>query len=321
MKKFTFKKFYTISVIVMSVFAFLVMLIYPIAGQVAYKLAVASKVTKTTQRTTEQLMQEYELPENKTEWILTSGPQIWQVKTEDNLNLIGVMIPAETESDNWVITLHGYRANWAEMGAVAMEYRNRGFNVVMPDQRGHHLSEGSFLGLGYYDGKDILKWIDKILSVNPNAKIVLHGRSMGGTSVMFATGENLPDNVVCAISDCGYSNAGDVFKHVAKNVLHFPFSSFIISSADKVTKQHMGVSLSEIDTAAPLSRSKTPTLFIHGEADTFVPYWMLDVNYNRLAEGVYKEKLVVSGAEHAMSSTVNPELFNTTVFNFVNRFI
>ena len=68
-----------------------------------------------------------------------------------------------------------------------------------------------------------------------------------------------------------------------------------------------------------LKKSKTPTLFIHGSNDTFVPFEMLDKVYN--ACNAKKEKLIVDGAEHGMSVTASPELYWKTVDEFTQKYL
>lgn len=64
-----------------------------------------------------------------------------------------------------------------------------------------------------------------------------------------------------------------------------------------------------------VKKSKIPTVFIHGDKDTFVPFWMLDEVYN--AAVCKKEKLVIEGAEHAEASEVAPELYWSTIERFI----
>ena len=62
---------------------------------------------------------------------------------------------------------------------------------------------------------DIIKWINLILSWEPNARIVLHGVSMGAATVLMASGEDLPGNVKAVIADCGYTSEWDEFRREA----------------------------------------------------------------------------------------------------------
>lgn len=68
-----------------------------------------------------------------------------------------------------------------------------------------------------------------------------------------------------------------------------------------------------------MAKSKTPMLFIHGDADTFVPFEMLDEVYN--AAKVEKEKLIVPGAGHGEAEKVDSNTYWNTVWKFVGRYI
>ena len=66
-----------------------------------------------------------------------------------------------------------------------------------------------------------------------------------------------------------------------------------------------------------LKKATLPMLFIHGEEDTFVPFWMLEELYQ--AASCEKEKLAVPGAAHAESAAVAPELYWPAVDAFLAR--
>ena len=59
-------------------------------------------------------------------------------------------------------------------------------------------------------------------------------------------------------------------------------------------------------------------LFIHGDKDTFVPYDMLDRNYDACASKV-KQKRTIHDAAHAKSAQVDPELYWNTVNKLPRR--
>ena len=61
-------------------------------------------------------------------------------------------------------------------------------------------------------------------------------------------------------------------------------------------------------------------LFIHGDADEFVPFSMLDECYEACASTV-KEKLVVEGAGHGLSASTNPDLYWKTVDTFISTYL
>ena len=204
----------------------------------------------------------------------------------------------------------------AKMAFYAENFYNMGYNVLVPDLRGHGKSEGDYIGMGWNDRKDILRWIDLILKENNNAEIILHGVSMGGATVMMTSGEELSENIKCIIEDCGYSSVVDEFEDKLKNIFNLPKTP-ILQVADLVSRVRAGYWFSDASSVSQLKKAKVPILFIHGDKDDFVPYDMLDKVYN--AADVEKEKLVVEGAEHAKYAYVKPELYWNTISNFINK--
>lgn len=238
------------------------------------------------------------------------------ITSKDGLKLHGFEVKNENGNGNYIISCHGYSGSADDMARYALRYYQMGYSVILPDARAHGKSEGSARGMGWPERLDILVWIDKILDENPNANIGLFGVSMGGATVMMASGEKLPEQVKAIVEDCGYTSAWEEFEGQLKGMFHLPsFPIMNVSSA--VTKIRGGYSLKEASAIEQVKKSETPTLFIHGSNDTFVPFAMLDKVYE--AASCEKEKLVVPDAGHAMSSTKNPKLYWETIKSFLDK--
>jgi fermentation-respiration switch protein FrsA (DUF1100 family) len=252
-------------------------------------------------------------------WIVDkSGYKDTVITSTDGLNLHGYEILNTKPSKTWVITVHGYMGQGKEMALYANEFYNLGYNVLVPDLRGHGQSEGDYVGMGWDDRKDILKWIDYILEKESDANIILHGVSMGGGTVMMTSGENLPSNVKAIIEDCGYTSVWDEFSYQLDSLFGLPEFP-VLQSASLVSKIRAGYWLQDASAIDQVAKSQTPMLFIHGDEDTFVPYSMLDKVYD--SANVEKEKLVVKGAAHAKSVEANPELYWNTIDNFIKKHV
>ena len=112
----------------------------------------------------------------------------------------------------YAICVHGYTGAPAEMAKWAHRYARLGFTVLTPAQRGHELSEGRYVGMGWLERNDLLDWIRLIVASDPDARILLYGGSMGASTVMNTVGDpRLPRNVVAGIAESGYSSARDEF--------------------------------------------------------------------------------------------------------------
>lgn len=135
---------------------------------------------------------------------------------------------------------------------------------------------------------------------------------------MMTSGEELPSNVKVIIEDCGYTSVEDIFTYQLKETFNLPKFP-IIYMASMLTNIKDGYKFSEASSIKQVAKSTTPMLFIHGDSDTFVPSWMLDKVYD--AANVDKEKLLIKGAGHGMSSSADKEKYWNSIKNFINKYI
>lgn len=238
------------------------------------------------------------------------------IKSFDNLILHGYKILNPSQTNNWVITIHGYNSNGAEMTNYAKKFYEEGYNVLIPDLRAHGYSEGNYIGMGWHDRLDIIKWINFIIKENSNAKIILHGVSMGAATACMVSGEELPSNVKVIIADCGYSSVWEEFTYQLKQKFKLPNFPFL-HAASVVTRIRAGYNLKRASVINQVAKSKTPILFIHGDKDDFVPYEMMDKLYN--AAKCPKEKITIAGADHAKCVVQDPDTYWNSIRDFIEK--
>ncbi|MDD6012456.1 MAG: alpha/beta hydrolase [Oscillospiraceae bacterium] len=255
---------------------------------------------------------------NGYKWYDTTYHQEVTIKSRKGLTLHGVEFRNPSNSNIWVITLHGWTNVKREMSSYAMDFYRRGFNVLIPDLRGHGNSESKFVSMGWLDRLDVVDWIESIVKENPKAKIIIHGTSMGGATTMMTTGENLPENVVLAIEDCGFTSVKDIFTDQAERKYHLP-PKLVVPVASFVCKLMNGFFFGEASAVEQLKKSKTPTLFIHGDQDNFVLPSNLDPVYNACAAP--KEKHIIHGAEHAVSAYWYHDEYWQTIDAFLEKYL
>ena len=94
----------------------------------------------------------------------------------------------------------------------------------------------------------------------------------------------------------------------------------VLDAASLVTQIRAGYGFKEASAADQVAKTSLPILFIHGEEDDFVPYWMLDVVYDACASAD-KERLSVPGAGHGEAAKEDPELYWATVEAFLDKYI
>ncbi|MDX8044437.1 alpha/beta hydrolase [Gracilibacillus sp. S3-1-1] len=246
-----------------------------------------------------------------------SSSDVWMTST-DQLQLHANVYEQAEQEEKWAIVVHGYGGQASEMVRWIRGFYEKGYNVLAPDLRGHGESEGNYIGMGWDDRLDVLAWIDEITEKNPHAEIALFGISMGAATVMMTSGEELPDNVKVIVEDCGYSSVDAIFTYQLADLFNLPKFP-VLNAANAVTKLRAGFDLNKASAVNQVKKNNVPMLFIHGEDDSFVPFEMLDTVYN--AADVDKEKLIIPGAGHGEAVQVDPNLYWSTVWGFVDRYI
>lgn len=218
----------------------------------------------------------------------------------------------------FVIMMHGYRAFGPNdfCGSFGI-FKEMGWNILMPDERACGISEGSIVTFGVNERQDCMRWINLLLErFGKDIEICLFGVSMGSATVMMTLALNPPKNVKGVIADCGYTSPKEIITCVAESqklpaTLLYPFARL----GAKLLGSFDPDSASAIDA---VSRTDIPILFIHGEADGFVPFYMC----GRLYDACVSEKfrLTVPGAAHAVSAAQDGKAYSAAVTAFTGRY-
>jgi len=215
----------------------------------------------------------------------------------------GIFIEHDTPANGSTVILHGYNDNTVRMMRYAyLHYEVLGRNIIVPDHFFHGQSEGDHIRFGWLDRLDITKlWIPLAHKLWPDEKMVVHGLSMGGAMTMYTSGEEIADslNLVGFIEDCGYNSIKEQLTYQLDEQFGLP-SWPIIDVASEICEWKYGWCFEDGETEKQLAKCTRPMLFIHGDADTYVPTWMVEKNYEAKTQG-YKELWLVPGADHAES--------------------
>jgi fermentation-respiration switch protein FrsA (DUF1100 family) len=252
------------------------------------------------------------------EWFRSQPFEDVAIRSDDGLTLRAHYLEADEPTERAVILAHGYSGRGRDMACFAQFYHELGYRVLMPDNRGHGQSDGHYIGFGWHDRKDYVRWIEYLVKrIGERAQIVLHGVSMGGGAVLMTTGEPLPEQVKCVISDCAYSSVIGILKYHLKQMFRLPAFP-LLPLTSLICKWKAGYFFGEASTLRQLRRATKPILLIHGEEDTFVPFSMAHEIYEAIPGE--KERLTVPGAPHAMSFLVDPQGYKNAVIGFINRY-
>lgn len=237
------------------------------------------------------------------------------VKSRDDLILHGRYV--ENDSEYTAIVIHGYNSNAYRKGPIAKIFHDRGYNVLCPDLRAHGQSQGEMIGMGWPDHYDLLEWISLVNAIKPQGKIILYGVSMGGAAVLNATGEKLPGNVLVAIADCAFTSPWDLYKFQFKEIYNTPprpLLDFVRMFNTLENKNDFRIGPVDM-----VKKSNTPTLFIHGVDDPFIPAEMSKKLYESCTSA--KGLLLVEKGQHGRSYLADPKLYFESIFDFIKLHI
>ena len=243
--------------------------------------------------------------------------EIWEIKSADGLTLHATYFLPKNASHKWAILIHGYGRDQTFAYDYAEEYLKHGYNVLTPDLRAAGTSEGIYLTMGFFESQDIKIWAEKILEKDSDAKIILHGVSMGAATALMASVLDIK-NLCAVVEDCGYTSAYEMFSAQLQVIFGLP-SFPIMNFVDVVSNRKIGCHVSDAAPINSVPNTKIPTLFIHGTEDKLVPFEMMERLYNA-SNAPIKEKFVVEGAGHADSKKNNPPKYFERVFNFIDKF-
>ncbi|MDN6222802.1 MAG: alpha/beta hydrolase, partial [Lacticaseibacillus paracasei] len=226
-------------------------------------------------------------------------------------------VPAAKPTNKTVVVAHGYMNTKEFMAPQIKMFHDAGFNVLAPDDRGHGQSQGNYIGYGWPDRLDYLKWINQIIKKQgQQSQIALYGVSMGGATVMYLSGEKLPSQVKSIVEDCGYTSIIDELTYQAKAMFNLPKWPLIPSVALTATIK-AGYNVFDASAITALHKNTRPILFIHGSKDKFVPTSMVYQNY-RAATKSKKALWVVKGAGHAKSFPDHQQAYSKRVVGWFN---
>ena len=270
---------------------------------------------------------DYDLPPGKEyepfypqmiEWIKRSRAtphRLVEIKSFDGLTLRGRYYQLKPDAPIEIM-MHGYHGNIErDLSGGVFRALNIGHNVLMFDHRGSGLSDGNVLTFGINESRDCRKWIDYVLNdINPDAKIILSGVSMGAATAMITSGfDDLPDNVVGIIADCGYTSPKEIIIQVAKS-MHVP--KVFVYPVGLIARIFGGFDY-KYSTKDSLSKTSVPIILVHGLSDDFVPSYMTDENYD-VCSSPNKNKILVENATHGYSFLVDEKRVKAELEKFID---
>ena len=240
-----------------------------------------------------------------------------EITSFDGLKLRGKYFELEKGAPIELL-MHGYKGD-SERDLCGGIFRcfALGRNALLVDHRASGRSEGNVITFGVNESRDCVDWVKYIISdIDPDAKIFIGGVSMGGSTVQLASARGLPGNVVGLLSDCGYSSAKRIIKKVIAD-MHLP-PDICYPFVRLGAKIYGKFDLEEISPEEAMAECTLPIIFLHGDADEFVPFEMSVESYNACASK-HKQLVKIEGAGHGLAFPAAQERYVKEVGDFFNK--
>ena len=254
------------------------------------------------------------------DWVADQKFDHLTLTSRDGLKLSGYYLPASKPTDKLVILTHGYLGNAKQMGLYGQYYYNDlGYNIFMPDARGHGKSEGNYYGFGWPDRLDLIDWTHLLVKkLGSDTRVAYHGLSMGAATVLMASGEEVPRQVKAIIADSPYESVYQLFAYQMNRMFHLPAFP-LLDGTSVLTKIRAGYSFREGNALKEVKKTNVPILYIHGKSDTFVPTEMTEDLYRQTSS--HAELFLVPKANHGEAFALAGDEYKKKIEHFLGRAI
>ncbi len=187
--------------------------------------------------------------------------EIMEITSHDGLKMKAVYYPCGSEKT--MIWVHGYTSHAERESAFpGLFYRSLGFNVLIPYQRGHGLSQGKYISLGALEHRDMMAWIEKVNACHPTGSILLHGLSMGANIVLYMADKELK-NVKGIVADAPGDGIAAMLENACRRS-HKKNHEQILASMLQRFEREFGISASKFDVQGFVRNSRYPIFLTAG---------------------------------------------------------
>lgn len=240
--------------------------------------------------------------------------------SQEGLTFVGheFLQPKNKTTNRWIVAVHGYKSTESYMQMRTRRfYEVMGYNVLTMSLRAHSPSDGEYFMMGYKEKDDLKEWSEFLLSRHPDALIIYYGVSMGGATVLMASGNNPLERVIGVIDDCGYTNIWDVFTSELKKRFDLPPFPYMYM-ANFMSKIKTGLDLKKAESLSYAKNIKIPTLIIHTLNDDYVPSRMANELYDAIPIAD-KKKIIYEYGAHAEAEFAYSDEYYGEIKTFCDR--
>lgn len=248
------------------------------------------------------------------------GSATWEFEIESNL---GHTIPVYyILSDNnyenkTVVLVHWHESNHTAMYPIAQVFLEKGWNVVLYDQRAHGKNTAHTVTFGYLESQDLTQVISLVKEKIGDKALGVLGQSMGASTIAYYLGsEDAKEKLTFAVMDSPYSGMyAEIAWEISKGKI--PIMANGLTSVGSIWCEILyGYDFKIVDHVKQIKQSDTPTLIFHSKIDQKCPYYMAEDIFEAIP---HKDKKLVSyeNSEHLFSFWDEQERYVDELFSFI----
>lgn len=240
--------------------------------------------------------------------------EVVETESFDGLTLRAVTYRCPFPAKATVVCIHGYTSHAErEWAFPALFYLRNGFNVVIPYQRAHGLSDGKYITLGAFEKDDMLRWLDKVGQLYPNLPIVVHGLSMGA-GIALQICDSCGDRVKGIIDDApSFRGLPSLFEAVSHSVRGN--SKKICQYLYDIFYDKFGLSADVTVAEQYVKHSVCPILFSAGSMENMER----DLKHLQELCPKYSETLILEGCNHGNGMYKQTQVYQDVILNFLRK--
>jgi predicted alpha/beta-fold hydrolase len=262
----------------------------------------------------------YSVSEFNTKW--KSKLENYELTSSKGHTIPVTYICADGSYENPTIVLvHWHEANHEAMYPIAEVFLEKGWNVVLYDQRAHGKNTAKIVTFGFFESQDLQQIVDFTYQKSNGATIGALGQSMGAATIAYYSGTQHAEKYLdFAIVDSSFNSMyEEIHWEISKSKIHLP-STAITNLGSAFCQLIYGYSFSDINIAKQIRSNNIPTLIIHSKKDNKCPYYMGEELFNSIPH-TDKEFITFNNSEHLLSFWDEKDRYVQSVFIFINKYV
>lgn len=235
------------------------------------------------------------------------------LKSKSGSEVATWFIPAP-DSTATIVLLHAIRGDRRSMLGHARWLHQQGYSVVMVDLQAHGESPGEHITVGHLESHDARAAVEFARQQNPNHRIGVIGRSLGGAAALLAGDLDIDALVLESV----YPTIHEAVHNRVAMRLGW-LSHLVTPSLLCQLRPRLGITPQDLRPIDHITQTSCPVLITSGDKDEHTP---IDET-RRLFEAAAdpKEISVFENAAHADLLSHTPEQYKRDVGEFLSRYL